>query len=74
VSYKHILSSGGIAMEGIAGATAQVETLDAQLMRRHLDRRNAGLNESGVMVTPDQQFQRDVLNGLGIGNRLDTTV
>ena|GEM_PF-5409099 len=61
-------------MEGIAGATTQVDTLDAQLMRRYLDRRNAGLNESGVMVTPDQQFQRDVLNGLGIGNRLDTTV
>jgi len=73
-------------MEGIAGASAQVaiatqaatgateETLDAQLMRRHVDRRNAGLTESGVMVTPEQQFQRDVLNGLGIGNRLDTTV
>jgi hypothetical protein len=43
-------------------------------MRRHLDRRNAGLTESGVMSTPDQQFQRDVMNGLGIGNRLDTTV
>ena len=66
-------------MEGIAGATAQVaiapeETLDAQLMRRHVDRRNAGLNESGAIVTPEQQFQRDVLNGMGIGNRLDTTV
>jgi len=72
-------------MEGITGATAQVaiateaatgavkQTADAQLMKRHIDRRNAGLNESGVMVSPEQQFQKDVLNGIGIGNRVDTT-
>ena len=72
-------------MEGIAGATAQVAiatevatgavngTSDAQLMKRHFDRRNAGLTEAGVMVSPDQQFQRDVLNGMGIGNRVDTS-
>jgi len=71
-------------MEGIAGATAQVAiateaapgvngTTDAQLMKRHFERRNAGLTESGVMVSPDQQYQRDVLNGMGIGTRVDTT-
>jgi len=72
-------------MEGIAGATAQVAiateaatgtvngTSDAQLMRRHFERRNAGLTESGVAVNADQQFQRDVLNGMGIGNRVDTS-
>ena len=72
-------------MEGIAGATAQVaigteavtgavkDTADAQLMKRHFERRNAGLTEAGVMVSSDQQFQRDVLNGMGIGNRVDTT-
>ena len=72
-------------MEGIAGATAQVAiateaatgavngTTDAQLMKRHFERRNAGLTESGVMVSPNQQFQRDVLNGMGIGTRADTT-
>ena len=49
------------------------DTADAQLMRRHFERRNASLTESGVAVNADQQFQRDVLNGMGIGNRVDTT-
>jgi len=69
-------------MENIAGATAQAPTAteaangtaDAQLMRRHFERRNAGLTEAGVAVSADQQFQRDVLNGMGIGNKVDATV
>ena len=73
-------------MESIAGATAQVaiateaftgaikDTTGAQLINKTLDKLNTGTALSGAVVNPDQQFQKDVLNGMGIGANLDSTV
>lgn len=68
-------------MENIAGVQASFaaeaitsaikDTTGAQLITKTLEKLNANTALSGSAVNSDYQFQKDVLNAAGIGNKLD---
>ena len=67
--------STGTAFSGATAAQAnsmQKDVAGAQLITKTLDRLNTTGTGMGAKVDQDYQFQKDVLNAAGIGNKLDT--
>ena len=66
----------GMNTAAVASATkgAIKDTTGAQLITKTLDKMNTAQTLSGPKVNADYQFQKDVLNAAGIGNKLDKTV
>ncbi len=65
--------STGTAFSGASAAQAnnmQKDVAGAQLITKTLDKLNT--TGMGAKVDQDYQFQKDVLNAAGIGNKLDT--
>ena len=67
-----ITAQASISAEVIASAVK--DSTGAQIINKTLEQLNTGMAAAGSVVTPDYQFQKDVLNAAGIGNRLDTVV
>ena len=59
------------SIAGEAASSAIKDTTGAQLISKTLDKLHTGMTLSGPVVNPDYQFQKDVLNAAGIGNKLD---
>jgi hypothetical protein len=59
-----------------AGAASSVmqDSLGAQLISKTLDRLHAARTLSGVAVDPSYQFQKDVLQSIGIGQKVDSII
>lgn len=50
------------------------DTMGAQLIEKTLDRLHVSASLSGAAVDPNYQFQKDVLQGIGIGRKVDSVV
>ncbi|MDR2162274.1 MAG: hypothetical protein LBO77_09085 [Desulfovibrio sp.] len=50
------------------------DSLGAQLISKTLDRLHAARTLSGVAVDPSYQFQKDVLQSIGIGQKVDSII
>jgi hypothetical protein len=57
-----------------AAAGAIQDTLGAQLIAKTLDRLHTSASLSGPVVDPDYQFQKDVLQSIGIGRKVDSVI
>lgn len=64
------VQSTGAATAMAAGAIK--DTTGAQVVSKTLDKLNTAQGMGGPKVNADYQFQKDVLNAAGIGNKLDT--
>lgn len=67
-------NSAGLGIPASAASGAIKDTLGAQLVGKTLDRMNTANTLSGPVVNPDYQFQKDVLQGAGLGRKLDAIV
>jgi hypothetical protein len=55
-------------------ADAIHDTLGAQLITKTLDRLHSSASLGGAVVDPNYQFQKDVLQGIGIGRKVDAVI
>ena len=67
-------SSAGLGMSASVASGAIKDTLGAQLVGKTLDKLNTANSFSGPVVNPDYQFQKDVLQGAGLGTKLDAMI
>ena len=57
-----------------AAAGAIRDVLGAQLIVKTLDRLHTSASLSGPVVDPGYQLQKDVLQGIGIGRKVDAVI
>ncbi|MDR2076053.1 MAG: hypothetical protein LBP61_03860 [Desulfovibrio sp.] len=57
-----------------AAAGAIHDVLGAQLITKTLDRLHTSASLTGAVVDQDYQFQKDVLQGIGLGLKVDAGI